>query len=339
MAADPGADARPALLFSVSSLGDLVLATLAFDLAARRGFGPLTVVGAPTAPALLQRDPRVAALRVISSSSPLRWRLDVLQALLEARRARATVVNLEVYPPRWSFVRRAARALRLPALALDLAALRDDNARSARGEPTSRPHRAHHYAGAFTDDGEPPPSRLVVDEATCAAVERRLAREAGHEGLLARDRHAPLERPRVVVHLGSTETARRPPPDLAAATLRALGESGAILPVFVGASTELADALRAEAALPPDLPRLNLCGRLPLAELPALLRGAALFVGGDSGPLKVAEAVGARTLSFWASGATAAAFAGPRGSGHVALPFDSDAEQAAAAARALLSAS
>ena len=74
-------------------------------------------------------------------------------------------------------------------------------------------------------------------------------------------------------------------------------------------------------------------------ELPALLRGAALFVGGDSGPLKVAEAVGARTLSFWASGATAAAFAGPRGSGHVALPFDSDAEQAAAAARALLSAS
>ncbi len=332
------APARPLFLFSVSSIGDLVLATLTFDLAVRRGLRALTVVGPPTAPALLHADAGVAATRIVRSTAPLGWRREVLRQLLAARHAGAAIANLEVYPPRFTFVRRVAALLRLRAFTLDLPALRDDNARSASGEPTQRPHRAHHYARVFDDDGdgEPPAPRLSVDEAAHEAIEHRLRREVEHEGLAARADRALLARPRIVVHGGSTEGARRPPHSLLAATLAILARERPVLPVFVGTPDELGDAMRLEAALPRELPHLNLCGRLPLAELPALVQGAALFVGGDSGPLKIAEAVGARTLSFWAPGATAASFAGPRGAGHTMLTFDAPVETAERAALALL---
>jgi ADP-heptose:LPS heptosyltransferase len=321
------ATARPVHLFSVTSIGDLVLATSVFDLARADG-AALTVVTAPPAAALLRADPRLSAVRLVRSSSPVGWRIETLRALLAARRARATLVNLEVYPARWAFLRRAASALRLPARTLDLPALRADNARSSHGEPTSWPHRAHYYARALDCEGEPPPPRLLLDDEARAAVERRVRREVAHEGLPARVH----EHVRVVVHPGSTEAARRPAPALLASAVGAVGTHRRILPILVGTPDELGDALRLEAALSADVPRLNLCGRLPLGELPALIASASLFVGGDSGPLKVAEAVGARTLSFWAPGATAPAFAGPRGPGHAALGFDADS---AAVTRAL----
>ncbi len=81
---------------------------------------------------------------------------------------------------------------------------------------------------------------------------------------------------------------------------------------------------------------MDACGRLDVRELAALTSQADLFIGGDSGPLKIAEAVGARTLSFWHRGQPSAAFAGPRGPGHAMLPATASAEEALAAARQLL---
>jgi ADP-heptose:LPS heptosyltransferase len=75
-------------------------------------------------------------------------------------------------------------------------------------------------------------------------------------------------------------------------------------------------------------------GRLTLPELAALLAMCDLYVGGDSGPLKMAEAVGARSVSFW--GPTSATFLGPRGPHHRTLPFEASPDEAAAAAMALL---
>lgn len=329
------APARALFVFSVTSIGDLVLATLSLDWATRRGFPRIALVGAPTAAPLLHGDARLTALRTVRSRSSWGWRREVLGHLLAARRAGAQVANLELYLPRWAFVRRVTALLRLSTHTLDLPALRDDNARAARGEPTSRPHRAHHYAHAFGDGDDPPNARLCVERAAQAAVELRLRREAEHEGLIARGSRELLAWPRIVVHGGSTEPARRPPQALLAAVLATLARRQTILPVFVGTPEELGDAMRVEALLPREQPRLNLCGRLPLGELPALAASAALFVGGDSGPLKVAEAAGARTLSFWAPGATAPSFAGPRGLGHVALSFAASEAHAGQAALGL----
>jgi len=326
-----GESARPVFLFSVTSIGDLVLATLAFDMIARRACGPLTVVGAPTAAALLGSDARVAALRLVRSSRALVWRAEALRHLWAARRAGARVVNLEMYPPRWRFVRRVGSRLGLSGVTLDLPAFRADNERSSRGESTELPHRAHHYARALGQTGEPPPPRLVVSSVATAAIERRLASAAEHEGWAW-----PAAPACVVVHPGSTERARRPPPTLVAALLGGLAAVRPIWPVFIGAADERAAAARIVAALPRERPALDLCGRVPLVELAALVGRARLFVGGDSGPLKIAEAVGARTLSLWAPGATRAAFAGPRGPGHAALGFEASLDQALSAAQTLL---
>lgn len=329
-----GASARPVFLFSVTAIGDLVLATLAFDMIARRAGGPLCVVGAPAAPALLAHDPRVAQVRVVGSSRGLVWRAEVLRGLVEARRARASLANLEVYPPRWRFVSRAARVLGLRGWRLDLPALRADNARSARGERTTWPHRAHHYALAVGDAaGEPPPPRLGVSAAARAAADLRLREHAARGGIAPPGAGACV----VVVHAGSSERARRAPPALVAALLAGLAATREVVAVCVGAADERPDAahIAARTAAEGGARVLDLCGSVPLGELPALIQRAHLFVGGDSGPLKIAEAVGTRSVSLWLPGATTAAFAGPRGAGHAAFEFTAEPAALVAAASRL----
>jgi len=64
-----------------------------------------------------------------------------------------------------------------------------------------------------------------------------------------------------------------------------------------------------------DLPALcSLAGNTSLDELAALLSGAALFIGNDSGPLHLAEAYGLRSISFF--GPETPHLYGPRGGEH-----------------------
>jgi ADP-heptose:LPS heptosyltransferase len=83
---------------------------------------------------------------------------------------------------------------------------------------------------------------------------------------------------------------------------------------------EVADAIASRLGLPlvltgspPELPLLEsvasqtrnrlaiLCGQLSLSELPALLEGATLYVGNDTGPMHVAAAVGTPTVSIFSA--------------------------------------
>jgi ADP-heptose:LPS heptosyltransferase len=77
---------------------------------------------------------------------------------------------------------------------------------------------------------------------------------------------------------------------------------------------ELGDAL---AALCPNQRVLRAEGRTTLTQLAAMLTHCRLFIGGDSGPLHLAEAVGVPTLCIF--GPTDPALLAPRGPQHQVL--------------------
>ncbi len=81
--------------------------------------------------------------------------------------------------------------------------------------------------------------------------------------------------------------------------------------VLVGSASELSlvEAVRREMCTPPVV----LAGRTSVAELEALLGRCRLFLGGDSGPLHVASALGVSSVSVY--GPTDPAITGPVGGG------------------------
>ncbi len=103
--------------------------------------------------------------------------------------------------------------------------------------------------------------------------------------------------PLVVIHPGAGDGRRRWSPRRFAAVAEALANEGARV-VLTGASTDrdLADEVLASSAAPLE----NLSGRLSLGGLTGLLSQANLFIGNDSGPLHLAQAVGTPTVGiFW----------------------------------------
>jgi ADP-heptose:LPS heptosyltransferase len=137
----------------------------------------------------------------------------------------------------------------------------------------------------------------------------------------------------VIIHPGSSSLARRAPLPLLAETVRGLAAQYPTLAIGVGSDDErpLVASL-GERMAPARF--TSWAGKLNVVELAALLEQAHLFIGNDSGPLKMAEAVGARTLSFW--GASSPTFAGPRGAGHRMLGFTHGANEAVEIALELL---
>lgn len=112
--------------------------------------------------------------------------------------------------------------------------------------------------------------------------------EAGRLGL---DHGAPL----AVLHPGATDGRRRWPPECFAAVARALADAGARIAVIgTGPERGLSRAIAAH------VPVTDLCDRLSLGGLAALLAHARVVVANDSGPLHLAAAVGAPTVGiFW----------------------------------------
>jgi ADP-heptose:LPS heptosyltransferase len=126
----------------------------------------------------------------------------------------------------------------------------------------------------------------------------------------------------IVVHLGTSSSGRskRAPLLLFTEILRRIAERQPIAIGAIGAAEEKELAAALLETLPPGLDTANLTGELSLVETSALLARADLFIGNDSGPLKLAEAVGAPTVSFW--GPTAPSFTGPRGERHRCIHFE-----------------
>lgn len=103
--------------------------------------------------------------------------------------------------------------------------------------------------------------------------------------------------PLVVLHPGATDPRRWWPANRFAAVAAALAAGGQPVAV-IGAAEEraLADAVLAAG----DAPILDLCDKLTLGGLAALLARSRLIIANDSGPLHLAAAVGTPTVGiFW----------------------------------------
>jgi len=309
----------PALIFSVSYLGDLVTAALTLDIIARPPRPPAEVLTTPACAALFEGDDRVRGVRAPASLGAIGWRLAATRELLAARRRGFEVVNLEVYPPRWGYVRWLARYLGLTARSLDLPGLLSDNRRSAEGRPPLLVHRSAYYTQSVGGGGPASPA-LRVAESERQAVRQRIGPRLGSGRWC-------------IAHPGSSTPSRRPDPHHLASVLGGLGNVSVVL-VGVGHESDLTAAVAAN--LPQGVRVFDACGQLTLRELMAAIDIADLFVGGDSGPLKLAEGLGTPTLSFWTPGAPSAGFAGPLGRRHATLPAATAVAIACSAGRDLL---
>jgi len=137
--------------------------------------------------------------------------------------------------------------------------------------------------GIPSPDPELDPTEMALDETAAASVERRLGDAGVNDGT-----------PIVVVHVSAGNPFRRWPLDSFVTLVCGLVKSDpnrriALTsgPSDAGAAATVAD--RARAALGSDLRnRILSVGEFNLAELRALIGRAALYIGGDSGPLHIA---------------------------------------------------
>ncbi|HXR57201.1 MAG TPA: glycosyltransferase family 9 protein [Casimicrobiaceae bacterium] len=104
-------------------------------------------------------------------------------------------------------------------------------------------------------------------------------------------------RPLAVLQPGCTDPRRRWPPEKFAAVGDALRERGAVVAINgTGDEQQLVDAVR--GAIRGEA--VDLCGRLSLGGLAGLMSRARVVVSNDTGPLYLAEAVGAPTVGvYW----------------------------------------
>ena len=100
---------------------------------------------------------------------------------------------------------------------------------------------------------------------------------------------------RVGLVLGASEAAKHPDALFWARLARRLTTAG-IMPLFLGGKAE--QALGQEAARLARLPQANLCGRLPLREVAAVLRGLDLCITPDTGPMHLADWLGVPVLNL-----------------------------------------
>lgn len=140
-------------------------------------------------------------------------------------------------------------------------------------------------------------------------AERQAARE-----LLRREGAAP-DRPYFAVVPGAGWPGKMWPADRFAQAADALAAGRSWTAVLLGSpdERELAESVRRAMRSP----ALNLAGRTSVAEMAAVLEGARLFLGNDSGPLHLAAALQIPTVSLF--GPTSPGKWAPQGPQHVAL--------------------
>lgn len=106
----------------------------------------------------------------------------------------------------------------------------------------------------------------------------------------------PRDRPWVLLHPGATDARRRWPAEKFAALGDTVAGTGALI-IVNGTEAErgvveaITETMRYDA--------VNLCGRVSLGGLAAVLAHCAVVVSNDSGPLHLAAAVGSRTVGIY----------------------------------------
>lgn len=100
---------------------------------------------------------------------------------------------------------------------------------------------------------------------------------------------------RIGLVLGASEAAKRPDARFWARLAARLARAG-LVPLLLGGPAER--DLGAEVARLARLPQANLCGRLSLREVAAVMRGLALCVTPDTGPMHLADWLGVPVLNL-----------------------------------------
>jgi lipopolysaccharide heptosyltransferase II len=105
-----------------------------------------------------------------------------------------------------------------------------------------------------------------------------------------------------VLHAGASKPPRAWHAERFAAVARGLGGEAGLAVILVGTPAEsgLCEAVRLAA---PEA--VNVAGRTSLRTMAALIEGASLFLGSDSGPMHLAAAVGAPVVAVFGPGAPA----------------------------------
>ena len=138
------------------------------------------------------------------------------------------------------------------------------------------------------------PVEMHADPQATAAVAERLARA----GVTASDRI-------VVIHVSAGNPFRRWPAGHFAELIAALAESDAARRIVITSGPSEADAAALVTAAArtrvgnAGAGRILSCGEFSLAELRALLDRAALYIGGDSGPLHIAATTGVPIVGLY----------------------------------------
>ncbi len=122
--------------------------------------------------------------------------------------------------------------------------------------------------------------------------------------------------PLIALHPGASHAVNRWPPDHFAALADRLASELSARIVIVGGDEDVALARAIEAKIKSARP-LVLAGKATLLQLGAVLERCELLVGGDTGPLHLATAVGTRVVALF--GAADPARTGPVGNGHRVL--------------------
>lgn len=104
------------------------------------------------------------------------------------------------------------------------------------------------------------------------------------------------DRPIVVIHPGAGSPTKKWSVDRYAAVADALKEAGNVDLVITGSAGETDLARRMRSFMNSEA--TVLAGRLSVGELAALLKQAALFIGGDTGPLHMAVALGVPSVAL-----------------------------------------
>jgi len=148
--------------------------------------------------------------------------------------------------------------------------------------------------GIPTPDAGTIPVEMALDPGAAAVVRTRLARAGVTPG-----HHV------VVVHVSAGNPFRRWPLDSFAALVAQLVRGDASRRVIVisgpserAAASQVIERARALAA-PAGAGSILNCGEFDLAEVRALVDGAALYIGGDSGPMHIASTSGVPIVGLY----------------------------------------
>ena len=262
---------RRILVWSMDRLGDAVRSTAAVRML-KKGHpsAEITVVAAGRSAPVWERNPSVDHLLVVPDPFRLWQHGTAWRRLKGAEWELGVLLELD---PRWARLGRLMfRLLRVRrSVSLDFKAIDQRLSWAEHSKALAR------QAGGANDDGG---MELFLDEEESASAARILSTVGVNAG-----------KPFFVIHPGGNDhiVPRRWPPESYARLLNLLAEKCRHPCVLVGTPPEAGIIRRIKDLT--DAPVADLCGRLDLRELMAVIARCRLFISNDSGPLHIAHAL------------------------------------------------